>query len=244
MVASSFSWRHLVPELVTRYRVLSIDAVAHGESVGGESCDYCLAGHARRLLEVLDALNIESCTCVATSYGGAVALQAASMQQGRFGRLILVAPAHPFASQPIFVASAYSTLIGRAVAHTYPYLPVPLFRWGLSRMYADSGKCSIQVAGEYQRSIRHRGHISGILRTVRAYGQDMAELRRQIHSLGDTPVRLIWGECDPVIPLPSAKALILHLPTASLRTLPRLGHLPYEEDAREFAAAVNQSLAD
>ena len=144
----------------------------------------------------------------------------------------------------MFVARLYSTLIGGAVGRTYPHLPLRVFRWGLARMFADPAKCSLEMAREYQRSIRPNGHIRGILQTVKSYGNDMDLLCSQVPVLSEFPIRLIWGERDPVVPLRSATELMRGFHDARLRVLPGVGHLPYEEGPQEFALAVNESLAD
>ncbi len=43
------------------------------------------------------------------------------------------------------------------------------------------------------------------------------------------PLKIIWGEDDPWIPLERGKALQTLIPQASFETLPRIGHLPQLE---------------
>jgi pimeloyl-ACP methyl ester carboxylesterase len=43
------------------------------------------------------------------------------------------------------------------------------------------------------------------------------------------PVKIIWGEGDPWIPLARGKALHALIPQATFETLPGVGHLPQLE---------------
>ncbi len=58
-----------------------------------------------------------------------------------------------------------------------------------------------------------------------------------------TPVRLIWGASDRLMPLDYARRLQAALPDATLVTLDRCGHVPQIECPDALAAALRQALA-
>lgn len=58
-----------------------------------------------------------------------------------------------------------------------------------------------------------------------------------------TPVDLLWGESDRVVPPAYAERLAAGLPRARLTTLPRCGHLPQNECPRAFTEALREILA-
>ncbi len=48
------------------------------------------------------------------------------------------------------------------------------------------------------------------------------------------PVQLIWGECDPLVPLKYARQMLEIMPHATLHVIPRAGHVPMWENPRAF----------
>ena len=52
------------------------------------------------------------------------------------------------------------------------------------------------------------------------------------------PVLLVWGEHDPLVPLTYARQMLMLVPQAKLRVIPRAGHVPMWENPRGF----NESL--
>lgn len=52
------------------------------------------------------------------------------------------------------------------------------------------------------------------------------------------PVLLLWGEHDPLVPLTYAKQMLAEMPQATLRVIPRAGHVPMWENPRAFNEAL------
>src|SRR6202040_147374 len=48
------------------------------------------------------------------------------------------------------------------------------------------------------------------------------------------PVLLLWGERDPLVPLPYAERMLLEIPHARLVVVPRAGHVPMWENPEVF----------
>ncbi|HEX8925526.1 MAG TPA: alpha/beta hydrolase [Terriglobales bacterium] len=57
-----------------------------------------------------------------------------------------------------------------------------------------------------------------------------------------TPVDMIWGESDRLIPLTYAKRMQEQLPASRLVTLPRCGHIPQQECPKAYSSALRQVL--
>lgn len=243
-VASSFSWRRLVPELGRKYRVYALDAWASGSSDRCTEADATLRGHAARTLAFMRELEIERCTVIATSYGGAVALQTAAMEPQRFERLVLAAPAHPFAEKPKLIAGLYRTRVGRLIARLFPVIPHSWFRASMKRSLGNQAACTRELAAAYHLPLRVPGTVDCLLKTLASFSMDMDGLGAELAKIGDIPVRLIWGERDPVVPVGSAAELMEHLQNVSLQIMPEVGHLPYEEAPEAFERAVWEGLTD
>jgi pimeloyl-ACP methyl ester carboxylesterase len=57
-----------------------------------------------------------------------------------------------------------------------------------------------------------------------------------------TPVRLLWGEADQLMPLDYARRLQALLADAQLIPIERCGHVPHQEAPERFLAALRQAL--
>ena len=55
-------------------------------------------------------------------------------------------------------------------------------------------------------------------------------------------VALIWGERDAITPIAQARALQSWMPSATLATLPDVGHIPHIESPSAFAATLIRQL--
>lgn len=58
------------------------------------------------------------------------------------------------------------------------------------------------------------------------------------------PVLLLWGEHDPLVPLTYARQMQQLIPNATLRIVPRAGHVPMWENARAFNDELLRFLGD
>lgn len=235
IVASSVSWRHVAPVLAPSHRVVSIDALANGRSARMPDADHSIKGHARRTLSILDQLGIERAILVGTSYGGAVAMRVAGEQTERIEKLVLVAPANPFAEQSIALAQWYVTLLGTMVARCYPFVPRRVFQEAMARMFVDRRKCTAELAWLYFEPLKTPGTVRCLLKSLESFAGDLRMVCDDLEILKRVPMSLIWGDRDPVIEPHSLEWLARELLSADATVMQGVGHLPYEEAPQEFA---------
>ncbi len=57
-----------------------------------------------------------------------------------------------------------------------------------------------------------------------------------------TPVRLVWGTSDELMPLDYAQRMVAALPDVALISIERCGHVPQQEAPTRFLAALRQAL--
>ncbi|WBQ04236.1 alpha/beta fold hydrolase [Kribbella sp. CA-293567] len=88
-VCDSRMWARQVEDLRTDHRVITLDLRGFGRTPLEAGAKYADAGD---VLGLLDELGVEETKVVGASYGGYVALQAASRQPERFSRLVLLSP--------------------------------------------------------------------------------------------------------------------------------------------------------
>jgi pimeloyl-ACP methyl ester carboxylesterase len=89
--ASSFLWSAVVPRLPAGHRVIVPDLLGFGRSElprrGHTSADLTVAGHAHRVTQLLDVLNVGEACIVGHGFSAAVALAIAIGQPNRVTRL-------------------------------------------------------------------------------------------------------------------------------------------------------------
>lgn len=81
-------WDFIAPLLATQFRVIALDLGGMGDS--GRRPAYCDTTYAREIVDVIEALPLRAPIVVGHSFGGMMALTAASMFPGRMARLILI----------------------------------------------------------------------------------------------------------------------------------------------------------
>ena len=89
MAGSSATWRAVLPQLATKYRVVAPDLLGHGESAKPRG-DYSLGAFAVWLRDFLDELGITRATVVGHSLGGGVAMQFVYQHPDYCQRLVLI----------------------------------------------------------------------------------------------------------------------------------------------------------
>src|SRR6478609_343771 len=116
-------WRHVIPALTDRFRVIAPDLRGHGWSAA-PAAGYEKEQLASDVLAVLDALGVERATWVGHDWGGWSGLLAALRAPARIERLLSLCVPHPWAGRrplPLAALLAYQTpislpLLGRRVA--------------------------------------------------------------------------------------------------------------------------------
>jgi pimeloyl-ACP methyl ester carboxylesterase len=177
------------------------------------------------------------------------------------GRVHVVAP-DVGTSAALFAAAAHperfaSVIVGTGGAAVPLDLGEPLASWVLDpdldkyrrmdpRMIVDTAVGTI--AGGIPDSIRddYRACYEGdrfaeSMRYVRSYPDELPQLAELLPQI-ETPVTLINGRHDPVVPLSNAEFLDARLPNSRLRIIDA-GHFVWEEAPAAYAAIVLDSIA-
>jgi pimeloyl-ACP methyl ester carboxylesterase len=91
-----WAWRHVIPHLAERFRVLAVDLRGHGWTEAPHR-GYEKEQLASDLLALLDALELERVTWVGHDWGAWTGFLAALRDPGRFRRMLALAIPHPWA---------------------------------------------------------------------------------------------------------------------------------------------------
>jgi pimeloyl-ACP methyl ester carboxylesterase len=88
-----------------------------------------------------------------------------------------------------------------------------------------------------QAKVGPLGRLAATAATMEAYVLDDAQLRELT-----LPVRLIWGASDRLMPLDYAQRMLTELPSATLVTLERCGHVPQIECPQRLLPVLKEAL--
>jgi pimeloyl-ACP methyl ester carboxylesterase len=218
------------------YRVIAIDMLGYGYSAKPKNGEYTIAGQAKLLTRLLDALEIPRAIFVGSSYGGAVAATCALDYSDRVEKLILVGTVNnnrPLAFKLMRVFG--SPVLGDVVS---PLLigSRRLLRQRMKRVYDRHA----WVMDERRVDARHlplraAGTQRAIISTVRRW--DAERISRDAHLITQ-PTLLLWGENDREIPLSDGERLHAEIPGSRLIVFLKCGHLPHEEYPEAFTNVV------
>jgi pimeloyl-ACP methyl ester carboxylesterase len=239
------TWRHVLPALVRRRRVIAPDLPGFGRSVLHGTGD--LESLAGGVLRLIDALGLERVGLVGSSLGAAVAAVIAAKRFDRVSSLTVVGGALP----------------GLNRLERNPALE-PLLTPGVGEAYYNGLRDQGQDAA-YATLEPYYANLHGLPETDRAFLRErvwarvwsdtqrtafFAALRSLVepdqpevgNTLENTPVLLVWGDTDRIVPIGAAQAIQERLPQARLAVISQAGHLPHQEQPEAFTAILQDFL--
>lgn len=235
--SSTLVWSNVFLKLAEAgYRVIALDMLGYGYSAKPRKGEYTIAGQARLLTRLLDALGLPRAIFVGSSYGGAVAATVALDYPDRVEKLVLVGTVNnnrPLAfrlmrlfGSPVFGDVVSPLLIGsRRLLRRRMKRVYDRHEWVLDERRVDARHLPLRAAGT-QRAI---------IRTVRCW--DAERISRDAHLITQ-PTLLLWGENDQEIPLADGERLHEEIPGSRLIVFLNCGHLPHEEFPEAFTNVV------
>jgi pimeloyl-ACP methyl ester carboxylesterase len=236
------TWRHNVAPLAERATVYALDLPGFGRS-GKPRARYGLTFFARVVHGFLDALRISHASLVGHSLGGAVAITYALVHPARVERLALIAAVVPgFSYRPSWI---YRTLMLPGVGEALALCgSARVYKAALARCFhrAVPDEIDFFVDSFYAERTAwsaRAAYLSTLRETRRDFEVRAADYRRVMAGLG-TPVLLIHGRQDPVVPAAHCEEVAGAVPRAAVRWLEDCGHFPHLEHAR----VVNDLLAE
>lgn len=251
--AWSGTWGSNIPAMVQAgYRVIAIDLPPFGFSERVNAMDYSRRAQAKRILAVIENLNIASATLLGHSFGGGPASEAVMLNSSRISHLVLVDAAiglntdTPKKCEP-------------------PKLPANVLGWRPLRTALISSTGTNPLFSEFLlRKFVARKEVVTAART--AIYQAPFVTHDFTASLGDwvwqfamgceeqisatpagfksvtIPVSLVWGDEDTITPLAQAQQLHQLLSRSRLTVLRAVGHIPQIENVALFNTTVIEVL--
>jgi len=242
LVGSSANWRHNIDALAQHASVYAIDLVNMGRSQRVEGLDASLKATANRIVAIMDALKLTEVDIVAHSHGGAVALMLAALHPRRVSRLILFAPANPYCRSCDPIVRIYTTPWGGSLFWMLPYLPVPIQRAALGKLYGGADRVPDGSMKEVVNGLRSPHTLRHVLCIIRCWFTERAKLRTALRRVKRIPTLLVWGDRDCTVSLKSAVKLHHKLRGSELIVLSGGGHSVFEETPDESNRIMREWL--
>ena len=229
--ASVYTWRHWVPCLESRGRVLLVDMKGFGASAKPDDGLYCPTHQAQLIGKLLEREDPRHLTVMGHSLGGGVALlialSMAEQDDRRLRRLVIVAGAAYAQRLPPFVTLARHPRLTAVALNLVG--PERAIRYVLRSIVHDRATIEPGQVRTYAEALRTKEGIRAMLDAARQIvPKELNRLTAGYPTL-DVPTLLLWGRQDRVVPVSIGQRLRHDLPDAQLEVLEECGHLPHEE---------------
>jgi len=241
--ASSSTWSGLIPLLAERFTVIAPDLLGHGAS-DAPRADYSVAAYACGVRDLLALLGVERATVVGHSLGGAIAAQLTYQYPELVERLVLEATGG--VARELHPALRLAALPG--AEQVMPLLNNPMGRRMTRLVLRALGHgltAEADLVLETLEGMTTAGKRAAFCRTLRAacdLSGQAASLLEYCYLVGALPTMIVWGECDPVLPVAHAHAASLAMPAARLELFPGTGHFPHRADPVRFLHVLTEFM--
>lgn len=240
----SFLYRHLVAALAARHRVVAVDHLGFGLSDKPPTAPYEPRDHARRLLALLDTLDLSGVTLVVHDFGGPIGMCAALERPERIERLVLFntwmwsIDDDPAIARGAKVAGSW---LGRLL-YRHVNFPVTVL---MPKAMGDPSVLTPEIRRHYAAPLATPDERMGAwacARALLAAGPWFEELWSRRRLLRDKPTLLLWGMQDPTFGPSYLDRWRREFPAAQVHTLATSGHFVPEEGASEVVPLLERFL--
>jgi haloalkane dehalogenase len=238
----SFEWREVVRALARDHRVIAPDHLGFGLSDKPSAPDAALApgDHARRLLALVDHLDLRDLTLVVHDFGGPIGLPVALERRARVRRVVVLNSwMWPNAgdAEVARIDRLVRGPLGRFLYLTLNASP----RWLLPSALGKRTSLTRSAHAHYLAPFPDRGSRASLYAMALALGGGDAwyePLWRRRSELRGLPLSIVWGEKDPAFQARHLARWVEAFPEATVTRLPEVGHFPAEEAPAEVARAI------
>lgn len=241
---TSYMWRHWVPRLARRGRVVLVDLKGFGAAPKPDDGRYSPIDLSEALVDLVQEMDLRRLTIFGQSLGGGVTLLAAVALRdeggGRLERLVLLAPAAYHQRLPPFVWLSHRPRLASALLRLVG--PRTVVRWAMRAIVHDPRSISEDQVEEYARAwALPEGRRAAFAVGRQILPPNLEHLAGRYRDV-DVPTLLLWGEQDRVIPSWVGERLAREMPRARLVTLASCGHMTAEERPEAAWEAVEAFL--
>jgi len=237
-LASSFSFRKLIPFLKGKYDIYTVDLVGFGASEKTANFKYSYRNYASLILDFIKQLGLRNVILIGHSMGGQISLYTALAEPKKIKGLVLVA-----CSGYLKRSNCWAIFFSR-----FPFSRSFIRLWIKKHKVEDVLKTTLyntalidqEMINAYEKPILEKNFCDTLLGLLRDREGDLEanDLQKISH-----PVLLLWGDEDQIVPLKTGVHLRQDLPNSTLVSIPEAGHQVMEEKPEKVFTAFEQWLA-
>jgi pimeloyl-ACP methyl ester carboxylesterase len=229
--ASTYTWRHIAPQLARNHHVIAVDLKGFGQSDKPFDDRYSVIDQAKLLAQLIEDRNLRNLTVVGHSFGGGVALvlalQAKDRLKGRISKLVLLDTIAYRQDIPVFFRILDVPVLSHIGVRMVP--PALQTRIALRIAYFDNSKIDDDEVEAYAAPLRTAAGKYAIIHSARQImPKGLDEIAAHYKTI-TIPTLIMWCDHDRIVPLDVGLKLRRTLPNASLRIVQGCGHMPQEE---------------
>jgi 2-hydroxymuconate-semialdehyde hydrolase len=222
----SLQWRHLTPQLASRFRVIVPDLLGAGESAKPLDAPLDIRAQAGYVRELLAHLAVERYAVIGHGVGGGVA-QLLALDGDQVDAMVLMDP---------ITFGGRQVLLGGATAGA----PTATIRAVFDAGLGQRDRVGDELIAEYAHP--YVADPVSLARLMDGLDGDGLEGRAEDFGRIAFPVMILWGEDDPVLPVSLADALNEAIGSSTLALFPGCGHYLPEEAPETLGPMVFEYL--
>jgi len=239
----SFEWREVNTALKTKHRVIAPDHLGFGLSDKPMDGAYTLADHTRRLLALVDHLDLRDLTLVVHDFGGPIGLPVALDRKDRVAKVVVLNSwmwSNEGDASVARIDRLVQSALGRALYLNLNFSPRVL----LPSSFGDRRRLSSDVHAHYLAPFpcRERRHalyaMAQALLGASASYQKLWARRAEL----TMPLSIVWGMADPAFGVAYLERWKEAFPNARVETLDGVGHFVAEEAPEAVVRAIDPAL--
>ena len=241
--SSTYSWRMVLPELAKDYRVIALDLYGFGWTERPEDWKrYTRDGQVELILDVMDALGVDSAHIVGHSYGGSITMALAADHPDRVRSMVLVNSAavdYPMKRRKWF---------SKVGLFNFAYVRGLALRTGfvervMGKAYYNDSLVTDELIDAYLDRLRVEGAAQGFRGLSKPLPASQRPRDIRYEEL-DVPALLLWGAQDELITIEVGRYHAALFPDMRFVAIEGAGHAPMEEKPIEFVDEVTTFLAE
>lgn len=242
-----YSWRHQIPALAKRFRVVAPDLRGYNLSEK-PGVGYDIETLTSDVLELIHTVGEQRAVIVGHDWGGVIAWAFAARFPEATSKLVIMNAPHPKRFQRALTSGPRQLLRSSYVFFfQLPGLPELMLGanrcWALARAMRRSAKNEDAFSDEDLQRYREAMSRPGALTAALDYYRAIFRTRRQTQDYGDVqaPTLVLWGEHDRALGRELAEGLEEWVPDVTVHFL-ECGHWTQQERPEEVNGYLEQFL--